>query len=61
MLQQSVEGDIAEILVARDGLMKTLFVPVRNSSKKSLAIQPLARASEAQKALGKIWLSLEEI
>lgn len=60
MFQQSVEGDIVEILVARDGLMKTVFVPIRKSSKKSLYIQALATATASQKALGKIWLSLTD-
>lgn len=58
ILSNSQEGDTISVLISRDGLIKTITVVLLNSDKKSFAIQRNENASEAEKLLGAIWLSL---
>lgn len=57
ILSKAKDGDQLTVLIARDGLISTLEVPVHLSDKKaySIEINPDAEAQTA--ALGKIWLS----
>lgn len=57
-LQTASFGGTLEIMVARDSVIRTIKVPVEYSSKKNLVIQHVANATEQQRRLGDIWLSL---
>jgi len=58
ILNDSTAGDVIEMLVARDGILKKIDVTIQYSDKKALVIQPLLDRSEEQIRLGNIWLSL---
>ncbi len=58
VLRQCEECDKVDILVARDGLIKTIKVPLSYSTKKDFVIERLPILSKEQSELGKIWLSL---
>ena len=58
ILGNSKSGDIVNILISRDGLIREIPVELIPSSKKSYSIQRLAAATEEQRRLGNIWLSL---
>ena len=53
------DGDIMNILIARDGLIKTLNIPVYISQKKAYSIEPNTFATENEKILGKKWLEIK--
>ncbi len=52
-------GDVLNILVARDGLIKEIPVTLQASDKVSYLIERLESATEEQRRLGDIWLSLK--
>ncbi|UIR56624.1 peptidase M61 [Sphingobacterium sp. SRCM116780] len=56
-MQNSVEGDYLNILIARDGKIKELKIQIRSNSKKLFRIQPLENQTEEQKKLAQFWLS----
>ncbi|MNL44523.1 hypothetical protein D3C87_1671050 [compost metagenome] len=56
-MQHSNEGDILDILIARDGIIKELKIEIRAANKKLFRIQPLKEQSEEQKQLAEFWLS----
>ncbi|GHE47560.1 M61 family metallopeptidase [Sphingobacterium griseoflavum] len=58
LLGQAHEHDIIDLLVARDGRIRTIHSPLRRSSRQLWSIQPRQNASEQETALGKIWLSI---
>lgn len=58
ILEQAKEEDIIDILIARDGRIRTIHSPLRRNNKQLWSIQPKSDASSAEKALGKIWLSI---
>ncbi|MFD2969677.1 M61 family metallopeptidase [Sphingobacterium bambusae] len=60
MLEQAKEDDIIDILIARDGRIRTIHSPLRRNNKQLWSIQPKSDASSTVKALGKIWLSISE-
>ena len=58
-IQQSSQADeVLDVLVARDGLIRNVYTPIRHSSKQDWVIEALPDASTAAKALGRIWLSV---
>lgn len=60
MLSQAHEGDKVDILIARDGIIKEIPVVLFQSNKKSFRIERLSDATEEQRKLGNIWLSITE-
>lgn len=58
IIHDSHAGDVIDVLVARDGVLKTIPVTLSYSDKKAYVIQPLENRSEEQRRLGSIWLSL---
>lgn len=57
ILETSEIDEILDILIARDGLIRTVHTPVRKSSKETWVIRKNTDASPRQKELGEIWLS----
>ena len=51
-------GDVLQILIARDGLIKEIPVTLMASDKVSYLINRLESATEEQRRLGNIWLSI---
>lgn len=51
-------GDKLEVLVSRDGLLKTLFVRTSADTRKQYMILPLQETSPAQDAVKNTWLGL---
>lgn len=58
VLSQAKAGDILNILISRDGLIKEITVILIASTKKSYSIERKEDATDAQRRLGNIWLSL---
>ena len=58
ILAQAKVGDTVSILIARDGLVHTLEIPVLLSDKKAFSIEVIPDADTRATELGKIWLSL---
>lgn len=56
VIQHGELGQIIEILIARDGIIRTIAVPLAYSDKKSIQIRRNTSAKEAEKTLGKVWL-----
>ena len=57
ILQNGNEHDIVDILISRDGLLRTIHTPLRVSSKQAWSIRKKIDASPSEVELGKIWLS----
>lgn len=57
ILETGKVDDIVDILIARDGLIRTIHTPLRRTRKSVYSIQENPIASETEKALGKLWLS----
>lgn len=57
--ETSQENDIIDLLIARDGLLKTIPTPLRRSSKKIFVIKENPAASAAERELGKLWLATQ--
>jgi len=51
-------GDTMSVLVSRDGILKTIDVPLLESDKKAYLIDRKIKASREERRLGDIWLSL---
>lgn len=58
ILSRAKEGDQFTVLIARDGLLKTIIVTVQTSDKKAYAIEAKPDADPNAVKLGNIWLSL---
>lgn len=58
VLSQAKAGDILHILISRDGLIKEIPVILIASTKKSYSIERKEDATDGQRRLGNIWLSL---
>ncbi len=58
VLGSAQPGDEVQIVVARDGLLETIPVKLQYADKRSFSIQRLENASEEQRRLGDIWLTL---
>lgn len=56
-MQHSTQGEILDILIARDGIIKELKIQIRANNKKMFRIQPLKDQSEEQQKLAQFWLS----
>ncbi|MDH5827664.1 M61 family metallopeptidase [Sphingobacterium faecium] len=56
-MQHSTAGELLDVLIARDGIIKNLKIEIRPNSKKLFRIQPLKEQSEEQKKLAQFWLS----
>ena len=61
VLAQTPHGSSVNLLIARDGLIKTIDVPVFCSTKKAYSIDRKLDATPDQRRLGDIWLSLNHI
>jgi predicted metalloprotease with PDZ domain len=57
-ISRSQENEVVNILISRDGLIREIPVQLITSIKKSYSIRRLANATEEQRRLGDIWLSL---
>lgn len=57
-LARTQAGDTVNMLIARDGLIETLEVPVFISDKKAFSIEAMPHADQNARTLGKVWLSL---
>src|SRR5690606_28109645 len=57
-ISRSQENDVVNILISRDGLIREIPVQLIPSIKKSYSIRRIANATEEQRRLGDIWLSL---
>ncbi|TYP88720.1 putative metalloprotease with PDZ domain [Sphingobacterium allocomposti] len=57
LLNHGKVDDIADIMVARDGLIRIIHTPLRKTTKQQWAIQEKKNASERERDLGRIWLS----
>ncbi|WP_257670532.1 M61 family metallopeptidase [Parapedobacter tibetensis] len=58
-LQSASIGDVAKVLIARDGKVRELEITLGKEKKGVFNIVPLQNATPEQEKLGKIWLSLE--
>lgn len=52
------EGETVSVLISRDGIIKTLAIPFLASDKKAFVIQRKENATQEERRLGDIWLSL---
>ncbi|TDS17159.1 M61 family metallopeptidase [Sphingobacterium paludis] len=59
-LAQGQYEDIVDLLIARDGRIRTIHTPLRYCRKQLWSIQPRIDATEQQKERGRIWLSVVE-
>lgn len=59
ILQHGQVDEIIDILVSRDGLIRTIHAPLRRSTKQQWVIQQKPDATPFQKRMGEIWLSAE--
>ena len=57
-ISRSQENDVVNILISRDGLIREIPVQLIPSIKKSYSIRRVTNATEEQRRLGDIWLSL---
>ena len=57
VMQTAAVGDVLQILVARDGLIRQLDITLKAETKGAFDIVPLVNASPEQQRLGRIWLS----
>lgn len=60
LLEHGLVDDIVDVLIARDGQIRTIHVPLRRNSKQLWSIQPKLDANKEEERLGKIWLSITE-
>ncbi|WDF67741.1 PDZ domain-containing protein [Sphingobacterium oryzagri] len=58
LLEHGQVDDIVDVLVARDGQIRTIHVPLRHTTKQLWSIQEQLDAADEQKRLGKIWLAV---
>lgn len=57
ILQHGSINEIVDVLIARDGLIRTIYAPLRLATKQQWAIQEKVDATAAEKRLGRIWIS----
>lgn len=57
ILQNGYIDEIVDVLVARDGLVRTIHSPLRPSAKQQWTIREKTDATAAEKRLGRIWIS----
>lgn len=58
VMQTAAVGDTLEILIARDGRLRSLTVTLKQDTRGAFNIVPMPNATSEQQKLGKIWLSL---
>lgn len=59
IIQEYKSGDVVEVMVTRDGLIRSIEVKLTPSTMGAYSVVPLTNATEEQKNLGKIWLSID--
>lgn len=57
IIQQASDGDILNILVARDGLIREIPVRIGKNNRKIFEIRKLKEQTFLQELLGKIWMA----
>ncbi|PVH23909.1 M61 family metallopeptidase [Sphingobacterium corticibacter] len=55
-IQQGSLGQSIDVLIARDGIIRTISTPLGYSDKKSLVVQRRENTSDLEQKLGRIWL-----
>ncbi len=58
ILQHGQIDEIVDVLVSRDGLVRTIHAPLRRSIKQQWSIREKLDATGAEKELGNLWLSI---
>lgn len=58
ILQHGQTDEIVEVLISRDGLVRTIHAPLRRSSKQQWSIREKPDANATERALGNLWLSV---
>lgn len=58
ILQNGQIDDIVDVLIARDGLIRTIHAPLRRSTTQRWTIREKPDATTEEKKLGEIWLSV---
>src|SRR5690606_13786648 len=58
ILQHGQIDEIVDVLVSRDGLVRTIHAPLRRSIKQQWSIREKLDATVAEKELGNLWLSI---
>ncbi|MBD1434758.1 M61 family metallopeptidase [Sphingobacterium sp. DN00404] len=58
ILQHGQIDEIVDVLVSRDGLVRTIHAPLRRSIKQQWSIREKLDATAAEKELGNLWLSI---
>lgn len=58
VIQEFKSGDIVQVMINRDGLIRTIEVKLTPSTLGAYSVAPLPNATDEQKKFGKIWLSL---
>lgn len=57
IVQNGAPDEVVDVLVARDGLIRTVHTPLRRSAKQQWSIQEKADATTAERELGEVWIS----
>jgi len=57
ILQNGEKDEIVDVLISRDGLIRTIHAPLRRSTKQQWSIREKPDATSTERRLGKIWLS----
>lgn len=57
ILQNGATDDILDVLVSRDGLIRTIYTPLRRSNKQQWCIRERSNATAKEKRMAQIWLS----
>lgn len=52
-------GDVLEVLISRDGILKTIPVTLGQDNSKRYMIMPLPQTNEKQNNIKKVWLNLK--
>ncbi|PRD55761.1 M61 family metallopeptidase [Sphingobacterium gobiense] len=58
ILQNGQIDEIVDILISRDGLIRTIHAPLRRSTKQQWSIREKPDATPTEKRIGEIWLSV---
>ncbi|SFT07842.1 Predicted metalloprotease, contains C-terminal PDZ domain [Sphingobacterium wenxiniae] len=59
ILTHAEVDEVVDVLVSRDGLLRTIHSPLRRSAKQQWCIRERSEATDHEITLGKIWLSIE--
>jgi len=58
ILQNGHTDEIVDVLISRDGLIRTIHTPLRHSTRQQWSIREKPNASATEKELGNLWLSV---